>query len=168
MLDLTDFGPNPHVPSYQDYGAMTVRWAKGTTGSGPRRRTVLTVPEFPWVVELLHYWCTEGRQMFSTADRSPALWPSERGGRLTINALGRSFTVLRRRAGLPKELKLHVCGAPTPRIFSRRLRPVVRPAATRALLRLHDSLYTSVSSDFKQRAVQQMIARRIRMEDSDG
>ncbi|MDT5132157.1 MAG: hypothetical protein QOE41_1468, partial [Mycobacterium sp.] len=30
------------------------------------------------------------------------------------------------------------------------------------------SLYTSVSSDFKQRAVQQMIARRIRMEDSDG
>jgi integrase/recombinase XerD len=35
MLDLTDFGPNPHVPSYQDYGAMTVRWAKGTTGSGP-------------------------------------------------------------------------------------------------------------------------------------
>ena len=47
MLDLTDFGPNPHVPSYQDNGAMTVRWAKGTTGSGPRRRTVLTVPEFP-------------------------------------------------------------------------------------------------------------------------
>ena len=84
MLDLTDFGPNPHVPSYQDYAAMTVRWAKGTTGSGPRRRTVLTVPEFPWVVELLQYWCTEGREMFSTADRSPALWPSERGGRLTI------------------------------------------------------------------------------------
>jgi len=86
---------------------MTVQWAKGTTGSGPRRRTMLTVPEFPWVVELLHYWCTEGREMFSTEDRSPALWPSERGGRLTINALGRSFTVLRRQAGLPKELKLH-------------------------------------------------------------
>ena len=47
MLDLTDFGSKPHVPSYQDNGAMTVRWAKGTTGSGPRRRTVLTVPEFP-------------------------------------------------------------------------------------------------------------------------
>ncbi|MDT5208359.1 MAG: integrase/recombinase XerD [Mycobacterium sp.] len=51
---------------------MTVRWAKGTTGSGPRRRTVLTVPEFPWVVDLLHYSCTDGREMFSTADRSPA------------------------------------------------------------------------------------------------
>jgi hypothetical protein len=37
MLDLTDFGPNPHVPRYGNYGALTVRWAKGTKGSGPRR-----------------------------------------------------------------------------------------------------------------------------------
>jgi integrase/recombinase XerD len=37
MLDLTDFGPNPHVPRYGDYGAMTVRWAKDTAGSGPQR-----------------------------------------------------------------------------------------------------------------------------------
>lgn len=72
MLDLTDFGPNPHVPRFGNYGAMTVRWAKGTKGSGPRRRTVLTTPEFSWVVELLEYWCTEGRQLFATSDRSPA------------------------------------------------------------------------------------------------
>lgn len=30
------------------------------------------------------------------------------------------------------------------------------------------SLYTSVGSDFKQRVVQQMIARRLRMEEADG
>ena len=30
------------------------------------------------------------------------------------------------------------------------------------------SLYTSVSSDFKQRTIQEMITRRIRMEDSGG
>jgi integrase len=30
------------------------------------------------------------------------------------------------------------------------------------------SLYTSVSSDFKQRVVQQMITRRLRLEDSGG
>ena len=46
MLDLHDFGPNPHVPDYGTFGAVTIRWAKGTAGSGPRRRTVLTVPEF--------------------------------------------------------------------------------------------------------------------------
>ena len=57
MLDLTDLGPNPHVPRYGNYGALTVRWAKGTKGSGPRRRTVLTSPEFAWAVDLLQYWC---------------------------------------------------------------------------------------------------------------
>lgn len=36
----------------------------------------VTVPEFPCVVELLHYWCTEGREMFSTADRSPHCGPA--------------------------------------------------------------------------------------------
>jgi integrase/recombinase XerD len=31
MLDLTDFGPNPHVPD-GNYGTLTFRWAKGTKG----------------------------------------------------------------------------------------------------------------------------------------
>lgn len=39
---------------------MTIRWAKGAAGSGPRRRTVLTVPEFEWVVDLLRFWIHEG------------------------------------------------------------------------------------------------------------
>ena len=30
MLDLTDFGPNPHVPRFGDYGAMT--WHPASTG----------------------------------------------------------------------------------------------------------------------------------------
>lgn len=43
MLESVNFGPNPHVPAYGPFGAVQVRWAKGTRGSGPRRRTVLTV-----------------------------------------------------------------------------------------------------------------------------
>ena len=58
MLEYVDFGPNPHVPKYGNFGALQVRWAKGTKGSGPRRRTVLTVPEFDWVVVLLVDWLT--------------------------------------------------------------------------------------------------------------
>ena len=38
MLDLTDFGPNPHVPRYGNYGALIVRSAGGPKVSGPRRR----------------------------------------------------------------------------------------------------------------------------------
>jgi hypothetical protein len=51
---------------------VAVRYAGLVLGTSMK----VTVPEFPCVVELLHYWCTEGREMFSTADRSPALWPS--------------------------------------------------------------------------------------------
>ena len=32
MLEVGDFGPNPHVPAYGGFGAVQVRWAKGTTG----------------------------------------------------------------------------------------------------------------------------------------
>lgn len=55
MLEYVDFGPNPHVSKYGGFGSLKVRWAKGTTGSGPRRRTVLTAPEFDWVVDLLGF-----------------------------------------------------------------------------------------------------------------
>lgn len=75
MLDLTDFGPNPHVPRFGNYGAMTVRWAKSTKGSGPRRRTVLTAPEFSWVVELFGDWCTEGRRLLVTPTAPPRYGP---------------------------------------------------------------------------------------------
>ncbi|MEO3939518.1 hypothetical protein V3C41_00370 [Paenarthrobacter nicotinovorans] len=51
MWDLEDFGPNLHVSGYGRFGAVQVRAAKGTAGSGPRRRTVLVVPEFDWVVD---------------------------------------------------------------------------------------------------------------------
>ena len=108
MLDLHDFGPNPHVPAYGEFGAVTIRWAKGTAGSGPRRRTVLTVPEFEWVVDLLKFWIHEGgRDRFPTADRSAALWPSERADRITLGSLGDSFAAARDAVGLPKELGLH-------------------------------------------------------------
>lgn len=70
MLDLEDFGPNPHVTEYVRFGAIQVRFAKGTAGSGPRRRTVLTVPEFDWVVAQLRTWASGGtRENFATADR---------------------------------------------------------------------------------------------------
>ena len=45
-----------------DFGCVEVRYAKGSRGSGPRRRTVLTSPEFDWVIGLLEFWVSaEGR-----------------------------------------------------------------------------------------------------------
>jgi integrase/recombinase XerD len=166
MLDLTDFGPNPHVPRYGNYGALTVRWAKGTKGSGPRRRTVLTSPEFAWTVDLLKYWCDDGRTLFATADRSPALWPSERSERLTLSAVGRSFPRFRQLAGLPPELSLHALRhSYTTHLLEAGYDPLFVQQQLGHSCASTTSLYTSVSSDFKQRVVQQMINRRIRMEE---
>ena len=163
MLDLHDFGPNPHVPAYGEFGAVTIRWAKGTAGSGPRRRTVLTVPEFEWVVDLLKFWIHEGgRDRFPTADRSAALWHSERADRITLGSLGDSFAAARDAVGLPKELGLHCLRhSYITHLIEAGYDPAfVQTQAGHAYASV-TSVYTSVGDDFKQKTIQKMIARRI-------
>lgn len=163
MLDLHDFGPNPHVADYGMFGAVTIRWAKGTAGSGPRRRTVLTVPEFDWVVSLLRTWTSPGRRdRFATADQSAALWPSERRDRVTLGTLGDSFAAARDAVGLPKDLGLHCLRhSYVTHLIEAGYDPTFVQAQVGHSYASTTSLYTSVSSDFKHRAVQQMIARRM-------
>jgi integrase/recombinase XerD len=57
---------------------------------------------------------------------------------------------------------------PTPPICSRGYDPLFVQLQLGHTYASTTSLYTSVSSDFKQRVVQQMITRRLRMEDSGG
>lgn len=163
MLDLYDFGPNPHVPDYGTFGALTIRWAKGTAGSGPRRRTVLTVPEFEWSVGMMQMWTSPGgRDRFATADRSAALWPSERGDRVSTGALGDAFTAARDRAGLPRELGMHCLRHS---YISHLIEACYDPTFVQTQVghsyASTTSLYTSVSADFKQKTIQRMIASRI-------
>ncbi|MGP5670230.1 tyrosine-type recombinase/integrase [Glutamicibacter arilaitensis] len=163
MLDLEDFTPNPHVSEYSRFGAVQVRFAKGTAGSGPRRRTVLTVPEFDWVVDQLKAWISGGmRQQFPTAERSSALWPSERGARMSLGSFGDAFAAARDAVGLPPELGLHCLrhSYVTHLIESGYDAAFVQTQVGHAYAST-TGLYTSVSSDFKQKAVQRMIAHRI-------
>lgn len=51
MLDLADFGSNPHAPEFGGAGVLYVPWGKANKGSTPKRRSVLTV--FPWSVLVL-------------------------------------------------------------------------------------------------------------------
>jgi site-specific recombinase XerD len=163
MLDLQDFGPNPHVPAYGGFGAVTIRWAKGTTGSGPRRRTVLTVPEFDWVVDLLTFWAgPQGRGRLTSAERSSALWPSERADRITMGSLGDAFAQVRSAVGLPKELGLHCLRhSYVTHLIEAGYDPAFVQTQVGHSYASTTGLYTSVSADFTQKAVQQMIAQRI-------
>lgn len=172
MLEYVDFGPNPKVPDYHRFGSVQVRWAKGTRGSGPRRRTVLTAPEFDWVVPLLEFWLSPaGRERFPTADRSALMRPSERARRIGPAQLRPSLPAdpaPRRTAGGTHDASAEALVRDAP--DRGRLRPAVRAAAGWTRVLLHDgAVHTSVSSDFKQKTVQRMIARRIRTGDtSDG
>jgi integrase/recombinase XerD len=81
-LDTVDFRRNPKAPDYGRYGAVFVRWGKSSNGSPPKRRTVFTVPEMDWIVDVLDHYVTEVPPRFEVGNH-PALWVTERCGRLS-------------------------------------------------------------------------------------
>ncbi len=105
-LDLPDCRENPKARQYRRFGAVFVRHGKSSKGGPPKRRTVLTVPELDWVVDVLEQYVTEIRPLFSPGAH-PALWVTERRGRLSRRAANEGFEFARAAAGLPVELDLH-------------------------------------------------------------
>jgi site-specific recombinase XerD len=105
-LDVTDWRRNPKVAAYGGFGAVFVRWGKSSNGSPPKRRTVFTVAEFDWIVPVLEHYLTEVRPLLASAQH-PAMWVTERGGRMSRRRLNRTFSLIRDLAGLPGELDLH-------------------------------------------------------------
>ena len=105
MLDLADFGTNPHAAEFGGYGLCRVRFGKAAKGSPPKRRSVLTV--WPWLPGVLEQWIEEARPLMATAAESPALWPSERGQRVGVSALNKRFGQSRDALGLASGLDFH-------------------------------------------------------------
>jgi site-specific recombinase XerD len=105
-LDLADFRRNPKAPDYGRYGALFVRFGKSSNGSPPKRRTVFTVPEMDWIVGVFDHYLTEVRPRFEVGGH-PALWVTERCGRLSKRSVNEAFETAREAAHLPAELDLH-------------------------------------------------------------
>ncbi len=105
-LDLPDLRRNPKAPDYGRFGALFVRWGKSSNGSPPKRRTVFTVPEMDWIVDVLDHYLTDVRPRFEVGNH-PALWVTERCGRLSRRGANEAFETAREAAGLPTELDLH-------------------------------------------------------------
>ena len=103
MLDMADFAPNPAAPELGRLGCQ-VRYGKAMRGSPPRRRAVATV--MPWAVEALAQYIDEVRPGIG-AGRHPALWLTERGGRISPRQVDDRFAAWRTAAGLPAELSVH-------------------------------------------------------------
>jgi integrase/recombinase XerC len=104
MLDVTDFSTNPAAPQLGGLGVCHVRFGKAKRGSPPRRRAVATV--MPWTAEALEQYLTEVRSLYG-AGRHPAVWLTERGGRISPRHIDDRFKLWRTRAGLAAELSVH-------------------------------------------------------------
>lgn len=104
-LDLADLHHST-MRSWGRYGALYVRWAKASGGGGPKRRTVLLVPEFDWWVPGMRQWVEEARPRFAGRGL-PGLWITERRTRVSPGYLDRRFSELRDASGLDPKLTLH-------------------------------------------------------------
>jgi integrase/recombinase XerC len=104
MLDVTDFAVNPAAPELGGLGICHVRYGKAMKGSPPRRRAVATV--MPWAAEALAQYLQEVRPRYGQAGH-PAVWLTERGGRISARQIDDRFAQLRGLAGLPAELSVH-------------------------------------------------------------
>jgi site-specific recombinase XerD len=105
-LDLVDLRRNRKAPQFGPFGLMAVRHGKSASGAPPKRRTVLTIPEMDWIVDVLGEWVGEIRPHFSPGSH-PALWVTERVGRVSPRSINEAFVVARQDAGLDENLDLH-------------------------------------------------------------
>ena len=104
MLDVTDFAVNPAAPELGGPGVCHVRYGKAMKGGPPRRRAVATV--MPWAAEALAQYLEEVRPRYGTGGH-PAVWLTERGGRISPRQIDDRFAQLRGLAGLPDDLSVH-------------------------------------------------------------
>lgn len=80
MLDTVDFHRNAAAPEFGSFGVCQVRYGKAMRGSPPRRRSVAAV--WSWTTTVLEEYLERVRPSYAVA-RGPALWPTERGGRVS-------------------------------------------------------------------------------------
>ena len=103
-LDVADWGRNPAAPEFGRYGMLHVRYGKAVRGQPPRRRNVPSV--MAWAVEAVADYAENIRPRFGCADH-PALWVTERGGRVKPAEINARFVAYRDALGLPAALVPH-------------------------------------------------------------
>src|SRR5690606_32728121 len=106
MLDLVDLRRNPTMPHFRQFGSVLVRYGKASNGTAPKRRSVLLVPEVEWITDTLDDWLPDLRPRFSPG-KHPALWVTERAGRLSRRSINEAFVAARRDADLDENLDVH-------------------------------------------------------------
>jgi integrase/recombinase XerC len=103
-LDLADWGRNPSAPEFGRFGMLHVRFGKAKRGQPPRRRNVASV--MARAVEAVGDYAENVRPRFG-CEGHPALWVTERGGRVRPAEINARFVAYRDALGLPQALVPH-------------------------------------------------------------
>ncbi len=103
-LDVVDWGRNPAAPEFSRFGMLHVRYGKAVRGQPPRRRNVPSV--MGWAVEAVADYVDNIRPRFG-CEEHPAMWVTERGGRVAPAEINARFVAYRDALGLPKILTPH-------------------------------------------------------------
>jgi len=155
-LDLADWGRNPAAAEFGRYGMLNVRYGKAKRGQPPRRRNVASV--MGWAVEAVADYVENIRPRFGCA-RHPALWVTERGGRVKPAEINARFVAYRDALGLPPALVPHS-------IRHSYVSHLTENGADRRFIQCqvgHESdsstaVYTHVSDDFMNTALRRALA----------
>jgi hypothetical protein len=103
---MVDFAANPRTKLFGDFGIAYIRFGKAHNGGPAKRRTVVTLPKFEWIIGILDEWINDVRPLLA-APPITSLWPTERGGVITADAISTQFATVRRAAGLHEDLNFH-------------------------------------------------------------
>lgn len=105
-LSVGDFRRNAKAPAFGRFGQLVVRRGKSARGSPPRRRVVVTV--FPWSATAMEHYVDDVRpRFFGRHDDSGALFPTERGQRISPRQINERFASIRDEAGMDRSLDPH-------------------------------------------------------------
>jgi site-specific recombinase XerD len=157
VLDVVDFSTNPAAPELGRLGVCHVRFGKAMRGSPPRRRAVATV--MPWAAEALEQYLVEVRPRYGF-QAHPAVWLTERGGRISTRRVDDRFAAYRSVAGLPVELSLHCLRhSYVSHLIEEGVDPLFVPQQVGHLWASTTATYTSVGSDAKNRMLRDALSR---------
>jgi integrase/recombinase XerC len=155
-LDLADWGRNPAASEFGRFGMLHVRYGKAVRGQPPRRRNVLST--MGWAVDAVADYVENVRPRFGVEDH-PALWVTERGGRIKPAEINARFLTYRDALGLCRELTPHS-------LRHSYVSHLTENGADRRFLQQQvghrcdtsTAIYTHVSSDFMNTALRKALA----------
>jgi len=156
-LETVDFQANPKAPEFGSFGVCNVRWGKAMRGSPPRRRSVLAV--MPWSTGVLEEYLEVVRDRYGPS-AGLALWPTERGGAVSVDYVSRRFGEYRDGLGLPAELHPHCLRhSYVTHLIEDGFDPFFVQQQVGHAWGATTALYTGVSGDFKNTALRAALDR---------